>query len=239
MVKNTYGTGCFMLMFAGDRFVESKNRLLTTLACGADGKAAYAIEGSVFIAGAAVQWLRDGLKLIKSAAETEKAARRVTSTLGCYLVPAFAGLGAPYWDPEARGALIGLTRGVTADHVIRATLESLAFQTRDVLDAMTADTGRRVAVLRVDGGATANDFLMQFQADLLGVPVDRPKVIESTAAGAAFLAGLGVGLWKTGKDVEAARRPDRVFKPRMKARERDGLYAGWKDAVARVSSRRV
>jgi glycerol kinase len=239
MVKNTYGTGCFMLMFAGDHFVASKNRLLTTLACGADGKAAYAIEGSVFIAGAAVQWLRDGLKLIKSAAETEKAARRVTSTLGCYLVPAFAGLGAPYWDPEARGALIGLTRGVTADHVIRATLESLAFQTRDVLDAMTADTGRRVAVLRVDGGATANDFLMQFQADLLGVPVDRPKVIESTAAGAAFLAGLGVGLWKTGKDVEAARRPDRVFKPRMKARERDALYAGWKDAVARVSSRRV
>jgi len=239
MVKNTYGTGCFMLMFAGDRFVASKNRLLTTLACGADGQPAYAIEGSVFIAGAAVQWLRDGLKLIKSAAETEQAARRVTSTLGCYLVPAFAGLGAPYWDPEARGALIGLTRGVTADHVIRATLESLAFQTRDVLEAMTADTGKRVAVLRVDGGATANDFLMQFQADLLGVPVDRPKVIESTAAGAAYLAGLGVGLWRTGKDVEAARRPDRVFKPRMKARERDGLYAGWKDAVARVSSRRV
>jgi len=239
MVKNTYGTGCFMLMFAGDRFVASKNRLLTTIACGSDGRPAYAIEGSVFIAGAAVQWLRDGLKLIKSAAETEKAARRVASTLGCYLVPAFAGLGAPYWDPEARGALIGLTRGVTADHVIRATLESLAFQTRDVLEAMTADTGRRVAVLRVDGGATANDFLMQFQADLLGVPVDRPKVIESTAAGAAFLAGLGVGIWKSGKDVEGARRPDRVFKPRMKARERDGLYDGWKDAVARVSSRRV
>ena len=239
MVKNTYGTGCFMLMFAGDSFVASKNRLLTTLACAADGRPAYAIEGSVFIAGAAVQWLRDGLKLIKSAAETEQAARRVTSTLGCYLVPAFAGLGAPYWDPEARGALIGLTRGVTADHVIRATLESLAFQTRDVLDAMTADTGRRVAVLRVDGGATANDFLMQFQADLLGVPVDRPKVIESTAAGAAFLAGMGVGLWKSGKEVEVARRPDRVFKPRMKARERDALYGGWKDAVARVSSRRV
>jgi glycerol kinase len=239
MVKNTYGTGCFMLMFAGDSFVASKNRLLTTLAVGADGKPAYAIEGSVFIAGAAVQWLRDGLKLIKSAAETEKAARRVSSTLGCYLVPAFAGLGAPYWDPEARGALIGLTRGVTADHVIRATLEALAFQTRDVLDAMTADTGKRVAVLRVDGGATANDFLMQFQADLLGVPVDRPKIIESTAAGAAYLAGLGVGLWKSGRDVEAARQPDRVFKPRMKARERDALYAGWKDAVARVSSRRI
>jgi len=239
MVKNTYGTGCFMLMFAGDRFVASRNRLLTTLACTPEGKPAYAIEGSVFIAGAAVQWLRDGLKLIRAAAETESAARRVDSTLGCYLVPAFAGLGAPYWDPDARGALIGLTRGVTADHVIRATLESLAFQTRDLLEAMTADTGRRLAVLRVDGGATANDFLMQFQADLLGVPVDRPKVVESTAAGAAFLAGLGAGVWKTARDVEEARRPDRVFKPRMKPRERDSLYAGWKAAVERVRARPI
>jgi glycerol kinase len=239
MVKNTYGTGCFMLMFAGDKFVASKNRLLTTLACTPHGKPAYAIEGSVFIAGAAVQWLRDGLRLIRAAAETEQAARRVKSTLGCYLVPAFAGLGAPYWDPDARGALIGLTRGVTADHVIRATLESLAFQTRDVLDAMTADTGRRLAVLRVDGGATANDFLMQFQADLLGVPVDRPKVVESTAAGAAFLAGLGVGVWKTARDVERARKPDRVFKPKMKVKERDSLYAGWKAAVERVRGRPI
>jgi glycerol kinase len=238
-VKNTYGTGCFMLMFAGDRFVASKNRLLTTLACTPEGKPAYAIEGSVFIAGAAVQWLRDGLKLIRAAAETEQAARRVGSTLGCYLVPAFAGLGAPYWDPDARGALIGLTRGVTADHVIRATLESLAFQTRDLLEAMTADTGRRLAVLRVDGGATANDFLMQFQADLLGVPVDRPKVVESTAAGAAFLAGLGVGVWKSAGDVERARKPDRVFKPKMKSRERDALYSGWKAAVARVRGRPI
>ncbi len=239
MVKNTYGTGCFMLMFAGDRFVASKNRLLTTLACTPEGKPAYAIEGSVFIAGAAVQWLRDGLKLIRVAAETEQAAKRVKSTLGCYLVPAFAGLGAPYWDPDARGALIGLTRGVTADHVIRATLESLAFQTRDVLDAMTGDTGRKLAVLRVDGGATATDFLMQFQADLLGVPVDRPKVVESTAAGAAFLAGLGVGLWKTAGDVERARKPDRVFKPKMKLKERDALYAGWNAAVERVRGRPI
>jgi glycerol kinase len=239
MVKNTYGTGCFMLMFAGDRFVASKNRLLTTLACTPEGKPAYAIEGSVFIAGAAVQWLRDGLKLIRTAADTEQAAKRVDSTLGCYLVPAFAGLGAPYWDPDARGALIGLTRGVTADHVIRATLESLAFQTRDVLDAMTADTGRRLAVLRVDGGATANDFLMQFQADLLGVPVDRPKVVESTAAGAAFLAGLGVGVWKSARDVERARKPDRVFKPKMKAKTREALYSGWKAAVERVRGRPI
>ena len=239
MVKNTYGTGCFMLMFAGDRFVASKNRLLTTLACTPEGKPAYAIEGSVFIAGAAVQWLRDGLKLIRAAADSEQAARRVDSTLGCYLVPAFAGLGAPYWDPDARGALIGLTRGVTADHVIRATLEALAFQTRDVLEAMTADSGRPLSVLRVDGGATANDFLMQFQADLLGVPVDRPKVVESTAAGAAFLAGLGVGVWKNARDVERARKPDRVFKPKMKSRERDSLYAGWKAAVERVRGRPI
>jgi glycerol kinase len=239
MVKNTYGTGCFMLMFAGDRFVASKNRLLTTLACAADGSPAYAIEGSVFIAGAAVQWLRDGLKLVATAAETEKAARRVSSTLGCYLVPAFAGLGAPYWDPGARGALVGLTRGVTADHVVRATLESLAFQTRDLLGAMIADTGKRVPVLRVDGGATQNDFLMQFQADILGVAVDRPEVIESTATGAAFLAGIGVGLWKSGKELERVRRQDRVFRPRMARRERDALYAGWQDAIARVRSRSV
>jgi glycerol kinase len=239
MVKNTYGTGCFMLMFVGDRFVASKNRLLTTIACGPDGGPAYALEGAIFIAGAAVQWLRDGLGLVAKAADSEKAARRVDSTLGCYLVPAFAGLGAPYWDANARGALVGLTRGVTADHVVRAALESLAYQTRDVLGAMTSDAGKKLALLRVDGGATANDFLMQFQADILGVAVDRPKVIESTAAGAAFLAGMGVGVWKTSKDVEAARRRDRVFKPRMKRTEREALYAGWQEAVERVRSRRI
>jgi glycerol kinase len=239
MVKNTYGTGCFMLMYTGDAPVRSRNRLLTTMACAADGGPAYALEGSVFIAGAAVQWLRDGLGLVRTAAETEPAARRVDSTLGAYLVPAFAGLGAPYWDPEARGALVGLTRGVTADHVIRATLESMAYQTRDVLEAMSADAGRPLKVLRVDGGATANDFLMQFQADLLGAKVDRPKVTETTAAGAAYLAGLGAGLWKSGREIEAARAADRIFRPEMKPARREELYRGWKDAVARVRTRPI
>jgi glycerol kinase len=239
MVKNTYGTGCFMLTYAGDKYVASKNRLLTTLACSADGKPAYALEGSVFIAGAAVQWLRDGLGLLKTAAESEKRARNVDSTLGCYLVPAFAGLGAPHWDAEARGALVGLTRGVTADHIIRATLESLAYQSRDILAAMSGDTGKKARVLRVDGGATQNDFLMQFQADLLGIPVDRPQIVESTAAGAAYLAGMGVGIWKTGRDVESARKSEKVFKPKMKAAERRRLCEGWAEAVERVRSRAV
>jgi len=176
------------------------------------------------------------LGLLASAADSERAARRVDSTLGAYLVPAFAGLGAPYWDPHARGALVGLTRGVTADHVVRATLESLAYQSRDLVDAMAADAGRRLRVLRVDGGATANDFLMQFQADILGVPVDRPKVVETTAAGAAYLAGLGVGIWKSGAQTEKARRVDRVFKPHMNAADRKALYSGWLEAVARVRS---
>jgi glycerol kinase len=236
MVKNTYGTGCFLLMFTGDKLVRSKNQLLTTIACAADGSPAYALEGAIFIAGAAVQWLRDGLGLIRTAAESEAAARRVKSTLGAYLVPAFAGLGAPYWDADARGALVGLTRGVTADHVVRATLESLAYQTRDVVEAMAGDAGRRLPVLRVDGGATANDFLMQFQADVLGVAVDRPKITETTAAGAAYLAGVGVGIWKSGRHVEAARKVDRVFTPKMKAGERRALYDGWKAAVERVKT---
>ncbi len=236
MVKNTYGTGCFILMYTGEKLVASKNRLITTIACAADGSPAYALEGSVFIAGAAVQWLRDGLGLIRSAPDSEPAARRVEDTLGTYLVPAFAGLGAPYWDAGARGAIVGLTRGVTSDHLIRATLESLAYQTRDVVEAMAADAGRRLRVLRVDGGATANDFLMQFQADMLGVQVDRPEVVETTAAGAAFLAGVGVGIWKSGRDIEATRRVDRVFKPRMKPARRRALYAGWQEAVARVRS---
>jgi glycerol kinase len=194
------------------------------------------LEGSVFIAGAAIQWLRDGLGLIRSAAESEAAARRVDSTLGTYLVPAFAGLGAPYWDADARGALVGLTRGVTADHVVRAALESLAYQSRDVVEAMVADCGKRLRVLRVDGGATANDFLMQFQADLLGVPVERPEVTETTAAGAAFLAGLGAGVWKSGADLDRARHVERVFEPAMKAAERARLYDGWKAAVERARS---
>lgn len=236
MAKNTYGTGCFILTYTGDKIVRSKNRLLTTMACAVDGKPAYALEGSVFIAGAAVQWLRDGLGLLDRAPDSEAAARRVKSTLGAYLVPAFAGLGAPYWDPNARGALVGLTRGVTADHVIRATLESLAYQSRDVVEAMVGDAGRKMKMLRVDGGASANNFLMQFQADVLGVAVDRPKIIETTAAGAAYLAGVGVGIWSSGADVEAARRSDRVFRPRMKPAERRALYDGWREAVARVRS---
>jgi len=236
MVKNTYGTGCFILMFTGKSAVESKNKLLTTVACDAAGKPAYALEGSIFIAGAAVQWLRDGLRLLRRASDSERAAKKVDSTLGAYLVPAFAGLGAPYWDPKARGALVGLTRGVTADHVVRAALESLAYQTCDVVEAMTADAGRRIRTLRVDGGAAANDFLMQFQADMLGVAVDRPKVVETTAAGAAFLAGLGVGVWKGARDIEHARASDRLFKPSMKPAARRALYQGWREAVERVRS---
>jgi len=238
MVKNTYGTGCFLVMYTGEKPIASKHGLLTTLCCAADGSPAYALEGSVFIAGAAVQWLRDGLHLIAKASDSEPAARRVASTLGAYVVPAFAGLGAPYWDADARGAVIGLTRGVTADHLIRATLESLAYQTRDVVDAMAADLKKKLKVLRVDGGACANDFLMQFQADILGTPVDRPTVIETTAAGAAYLAGVGAGLWKSAKDLEAVRKVDRVFKPKMKATERQALYGGWKAAVERVRSGR-
>ncbi len=236
MVKNTYGTGCFILMFTGGEAVTSENKLLTTIACDGKGGPAYALEGSIFIAGAAVQWLRDGLRLLARASDSEKAARRVDSTLGAYLVPAFAGLGAPYWDPSARGALVGLTRGVTADHVVRATLESLAYQTRDVIEAMSADAGRRIRLLRADGGAAANDFLMQFQADILGVAVDRPKVVETTAAGAAFLAGLATGVWKSGRDIEQARKSDRVFRPAMKRARREELYRGWREAVARVRS---
>ena len=236
MAKNTYGTGCFLLMYTGDKLVMSKNRLLTTMACAADGGPAYALEGSVFIAGAAVQWLRDGLGLLSNAADSEKAARRVDETLGTYVVPAFAGLGAPYWDADARGAVVGLTRGVTSDHLVRATLESLAYQSRDVVDAMAADSGRRLRVLRVDGAACANNFLMQFQADILGSTVDRPKVIETTAAGAAFLAGLGVGIWSSGRDIEAVRKTDRRFGPVMKLPRRRRLYQGWQQAVARVRS---
>ncbi len=236
MVKNTYGTGCFLLMYTGKEPVASKNELLTTMACAADGSPAYALEGAVFVAGAAVQWLRDGLGILKRAGDSEAAARRVDDTQGAYVVPAFTGLGAPYWDAEARGAIVGLTRGVTADHVIRATLESLAYQTRDVVDAQAADAGRRLRMLRADGGATANDFLMQFQADILGVAVDRPEVIETTAAGAAFLAGVGAGVFKSGRDVETARRSDRVFRPQMKAGRRRALYDGWTEAVARVRS---
>jgi len=236
LVKNTYGTGCFMLLFTGADAIESRRGLLTTMACAADGSPAYALEGSIFIAGAAVQWLRDGLGIIKTAAETERLARQVNSTLGVYVVPAFVGLGAPYWDSQARGAVLGLTRGVTRAHVVRATLESLAYQTRDVVDTMLTESGRQLGGLRVDGGAAANNFLMQFQADILGAPVDRPKVIETTALGAALLAGLGVGLWKSSATLERVRQRDRIFKPKMKPEQREALYQGWRRAVAAVRS---
>ena len=235
MVKNTYGTGCFALMQTGDQAVRSTGGLLTTVAVGAGGVPTYALEGSVFIAGAAIQWLRDGLGLLRKAAESEKLARGVSSTLGVYLVPAFVGLGAPYWDPGARGAFLGLTRGVTRAHVVRAALESLAYQSRDVVETMAADAGRPINVMRVDGGAAANNFLMQFQADVLGTTVDRPKVVETTALGAAMLAGLGVGLWSQAQ-LGRVRAVDRIFKPKMANEERAALYDGWKAAVARVRS---
>jgi len=236
MVKNTYGTGCFILMFTGDTPVASKKGLLTTLACAADGQPAYALEGSVFVAGAAIQWLRDGLGLLKSARESERLASEVDSSLGVYVVPAFVGLGTPYWDPAARGAIVGLTRGVTRAHLVRATLESLAFETRDVVDTMAAESGRSLAGMRVDGGASANNFLMQFQADMLGATVDRPVIIETTALGAALLAGRAVGMWSSPARLERARRRDRVFKPRMQPERREALYRGWVRAVAAARS---
>jgi glycerol kinase len=238
MVKNTYGTGCFVLTQTGDRAVRSRNGLLTTIACGPDGGPAYALEGSVFVGGAVVQWLRDGLRIVSRAADTEKIATSVASSDGVHVVPAFVGLGAPHWDSEARGAILGITRGTTRAHVVRAALESIAFQSRDVIEAMDADMraagfARGVSEVRVDGGAAANGFLMQFQADQIGVPVDRPKVVETTALGAAYLAGLGAGVWQP-RDLERMRVRDRVFRPRMKEGERECLHAGWKAAVARV-----
>ena len=236
LVKNTYGTGCFLLMYTGDQAVESQRGLLTTMACTADGRPAYAVEGSIFVAGAAVQWLRDGLGLLKQAKESEALARQVESTLGVYLVPAFVGLGAPYWDSAARGALVGLTRGVTRAHVVRAALESLAYQTRDVVDTMVVESGRPLTGLRVDGGAAANNFLMQFQADVLDATVDRPKVVETTALGAALLAGVGVGVWRPDRDLERVRKTYRVFRPKMAPEQRETLYQAWRRAVAAVRS---
>jgi glycerol kinase len=232
MAKNTYGTGCFMLMNTGEQAVASKNGLLTTIAWGACGKVEYALEGSIFVAGAAIQWLRDGLKLIQSAPDSERHAAAIQDTEGVYLVPAFVGLGAPYWDMEARGAIFGLTRGTTQDHLIRAALESLAYQTRDVLEAMEADAGIRLQKLAVDGGAVANNFLMQFQADILGTAVERPLVNETTALGAAFLAGLAVGFWSDKEEIVTSKVIERTFAPGMEPSRKDRLYAGWKKAVA-------
>ncbi|WP_078577393.1 glycerol kinase GlpK [Salipaludibacillus agaradhaerens] len=231
MAKNTYGTGCFMLMTTGEEAVKSNHGLLTTIAWGLDGKVEYALEGSIFVAGSAVQWLRDGLRMLKSAAETEQYASKVASTDGVYMVPAFVGLGTPYWDSEVRGAVFGLTRGTEKEHFIRATLESLAYQTRDVLEAMVTDSGIDVKTLRVDGGAVANNFLMQFQSDILDVPVDRPEVQETTALGAAYLAGLAVGFWKDKEEIAKQWHIDRTFNPEMSHEQRDELYTGWKTAI--------
>lgn len=233
MAKNTYGTGCFMLMNTGEKIVPSKKGLLTTIAWGVDGKVEYALEGSIFVAGAVVQWLRDEMKLISTAAESEYFAQKVQDSNGVYLVPAFVGMGAPYWDSYARGTMVGLTRGANRNHIIRAALESIAYQTMDVLEAMEEDSGIKLRTLKVDGGAVANNFLMQFQADILGVDVYRPDIIETTALGAAYLAGLGVGFW-TDKDEIAKRwKVDRVFKPEMEVERQEILYQGWRKAVER------
>ncbi|KXG76970.1 Glycerol kinase [Fervidicola ferrireducens] len=234
MAKNTYGTGCFMLMNTGEKAVESQSGLLTTIAWGVNGKVEYALEGSIFIAGAVVQWLRDELRIIDNSAQSEEYATKVEDTNGVYLVPAFVGLGAPYWDMYARGVIVGLTRGTKREHIIRAALESIAYQTRDVLEAMQKDSGITLTNLKVDGGAVANNFLMQFQSDILGVPVSRPKVTETTALGAAYLAGLAVGYWKDMDEIAAKWQIDREFKPAMAMEVREKLYAGWKKAVKRA-----
>jgi glycerol kinase len=235
MVKNTYGTGCFMLMHTGTKRISSGNNLLTTVAWQlGDGEVEFAVEGSVFIAGAVVQWLRDGLGIIKKSSDVEALAAQVPDTGGVYLVPAFAGLGAPHWDAYARGLLCGVTRGTTKAHLARAALEGIAFQVADILNAMQADAGVKLRELRVDGGASNNNLLMQFQADLLGVPVVRPKVTETTALGAAYLAGLGVGYWKNPAEIATQWQTDKRFVPDMKAAQRKSLIAGWNRALERA-----
>jgi glycerol kinase len=234
MAKNTYGTGCFMLMNTGDKPQASDNNLLTTIAWQVKGQPIqYALEGSIFVAGAAVQWLRDEMKLIQSAAESEAVATSIDSSDGVYVVPAFVGLGAPYWDQYARGTIVGLTRGSGRAQIVRATLEAIAFQTRDVVSAMSADAGLPLDTLRVDGGAVANDFLMQFQADILGVPVQRPTITETTALGAAYLAGLAIGFWESQEEIAKQWLVEKTFEPMMSDGQRESLYSGWKRAVER------
>lgn len=233
MAKNTYGTGCFMLMNTGENKVLSRNGLITTLACGTGESVQYALEGSVFVAGAALQWLRDGLKILKTAGESEKLAESIAGSDEVIMVPAFVGLGAPYWDMYARGAIFGLTRDVTGAHLAKAALESLAYQTRDVLEAMRQDSGIRVKTLKVDGGAVVNNYLMQFQADILNVPVERPEVVETTAMGAAYLAGIYLGWWDY-RIIMSDRRVERIFQPVMSSEKRQNLYHKWQDAVERT-----
>lgn len=239
MAKNTYGTGCFMLMNTGEKQVRSDNGLLTTLAWGIDGKVQYALEGSIFVAGSAVQWLRDGLRMFQRADLSEGYANRVDSTNGVYVVPAFVGLGTPYWDPDARGAIFGITRGTEKEHFIRATLESIAYQACDVLKAMEQDAGLELSSLRVDGGASLNNFLMQFQSDILGVEVDRPKISETTALGAAYLAGLAVGYWESIDEIDQIWALDQKYQPVMDDETRQGLYRGWKCAIKATQAFKV
>lgn len=233
MVKNTYGTGCFMLMQTGEKYIPSKNGLLTTIAWGINGKVEYALEGSIFIGGAVIQWLRDELKLIDSAKDSEYFATQVKDSNGVYVVPAFAGLGAPYWDMYARGTIVGLTRGANKNHIVRAALESIAYQSKDLIGAMEADSGIELTTLKVDGGAVANNFLMQFQSDILGVPVHRPEVIETTALGAAYLAGLAVGFWDSKDAVVESWALNKEFIPNMNENDRNNVYLGWQEAVNR------
>ena len=235
-MKNTYGTGCFLMLHTGRRAVPSRAGLLTTVACGPRGEPAYALEGAVFVAGAAIQWLRDGLGVIRDAKESERIARSVPDTAGTYLVPAFAGLGAPHWRPDARGIWCGLTRGTTRAHLVRAALESIAFQSRDVVEVMRRESGSKIRSLRVDGGATRNDFLMQFQADLLGVPLERPAMVESTALGAAILAGIGAGVWERREAAPAAVGRSTRFRPQMSSRKRALLLKEWGAAVALLTN---
>jgi glycerol kinase len=232
MAKNTYGTGCFMLMNTGEKLFHSSNGLLTTIAWGINGEITYALEGSVFIAGAAIQWLRDGLNIISSATDSEGFAESIDGESDVYVVPAFSGLGSPYWDMYARGAIFGLTRDTGKAHIIKATLESLAYQTKDVLSAMEKDSGIHLQKLQVDGGASANNYLMQFQSNILGVPVERPTVIESTAMGAAYLAGIQIGIWKQ-EDIINKRETDRLFDVDLDKHTAKKLYSGWKEAVKR------
>lgn len=229
--KSTYGTGCFLLMNTGEKLVSSENGLITTIAWGLDGKVTYALEGSVFVAGAAIQWLRDEMRIIDSAEDSEYMAKKVKDTNGCYVVPAFTGLGAPYWDQYARGTIVGITRGVNKYHIIRATLESLAYQVNDVLVAMKADSGIALSSLKVDGGASANNFLMQTQSDIINVPVNRPQCVETTAMGAAYLAGLAVGYWKDLEDIKNNWMVDRTFVPVLEEKTRTERIQGWKKAV--------
>ena len=229
--KNTYGTGCFLLMNTGEQPVFSNNGLVTTIAWGLDGKVTYALEGSIFVAGAAIQWLRDEMRFIDSSAESEMMAMQVEDTNGCYVVPAFTGLGAPHWDQYARGTIVGLTRGVNKYHIIRATLESIAYQVNDVIRAMEADSGIVLSTLKVDGGASANNFLMQAQADIINAPVNRPKCVETTAMGAAYLAGLAVGYWKDKKEVLKNWSVDKTFIPSIDESKREDMVKGWNKAV--------